>query len=153
MPQRRPLVCKLGHASHGLQHSHMYLQSTAAAADTVQVERGRGVGRRGEEKGIVVASMAAVGAAVSQMCISRAPPEEWCTGFKNKTNKTKNLILGQKNNGRFTLRIHGCEESGLGARRHLFWKRRGADQSLHSPRLSWGRGVPPRRGVQTQGGT
>lgn len=38
-PQRRPLVCKLGHASHGLQHSRMYLQS--AAADTVQVKRGK----------------------------------------------------------------------------------------------------------------
>lgn len=39
----------------------------------------------------MVAPSAAVGAAVSQMCISRAPPEEWCTGFKNRTNKkTKN---------------------------------------------------------------
>lgn len=32
----------------------------------------------------MVAPSAAVGAAVSQMCISRAPPVEWCTGFKTE---------------------------------------------------------------------
>lgn len=35
------------------------------------------------------APSAAVGAAVSQMCISRAPLVEWCTGFKTEQKKKR----------------------------------------------------------------
>lgn len=88
-----------------------------------------------------------VGAAVSQMCISRAPPEEWWTGFKKTTTEQKKdddfRVVALEDDGRVTKTYPSSEE---------VWKRRGA-RTLHSLRLSWRCGIPLRRWVQTQGGT